>query len=322
MTKSKLGIAFAHKYRKDIKSQLTTTDGTVPAAVKYFLDKDICNFGILDTPTNSVDKSSVEEMLEILKLLRNFSTSQTASGKRCLTIFAGSPSHPDSETIYAEAFSKIFTPDVVVMLSHYGEGDNTFEDCRVVPPTLLQRPASIPSNSSYNNDMHKAADTMRKLTLRGVVTSWALSITMKGRWTVLKPGQPVDFLSECEHDPSAESFGSYFEVCQHAEFNDTIDYKTSVRGKIFYSQSAGRMFAYDNGTTFVQKLCRVRVLQLNFAFGVVAFDVDYDDYANICAQLNHYNAFTRLNFLRDLLEYFQGVFSDAGELKDCLELAE
>ncbi|XP_075726043.1 uncharacterized protein LOC142767714 [Rhipicephalus microplus] len=155
-------------------------------------------------------------MLEILKILRGFTESQATSDRSCLTIFASSPTAPNSDTIYVNAFSKIFTPDIVVMLSHYAEGDNTFEDCRVVPPTMLQRPISISSNTSYKNDMHKAADTIRKLTQRGVDASWVLSVTMKGRWTVLKPGQPVDFLSECVHDPSAESFGNYAEVFKGA----------------------------------------------------------------------------------------------------------
>ncbi|KAL3197212.1 hypothetical protein MRX96_014823 [Rhipicephalus microplus] len=217
---------------------------------------------------------------------------------------------------------KIFTPDVVVMLSHYAEGDNTFEDCRVVPPTMLQRPISIFSNSSYKNDMHKAADTLRKLTIQGVVASWALSVTMKGRWSVLKPGQPADFLSECVHDPSAESFGSYTEVCENPDFSGILNYKTGVRGTLYYSRSDGRMFSYDNDTTFVEKLCRVRVLQLTFAIGVVAFDIDYDDYSTICGELNQYRAFTRLYTLVDILDYFKKKFNDAGELKDCLFLAE
>ncbi|XP_075724537.1 uncharacterized protein LOC142767195 [Rhipicephalus microplus] len=322
MTKTKLGISFAYKYRQNVMSELTTTNGTVAVVVKYFLDRHICNFGILDVPTNSVDKSSVEEMLEILKVLHDLTISKRTIHRRCLTIFASSPTSPNSDKIYVGAFLKIFTPDVVVMLSHYAEGDNTFEDCRVVPPTMLQRPISIFSNSSYKNDMHKAADTLRKLTIQGVVASWALSVTMKGRWSVLKPGQPADFLSECVHDPSAESFGSYTEVCENPDFRGILNYKTGVRGTLYYSRSDGRMFSYDNDTTFVEKLCRIRVLQLTFAIGVVAFDIDYDDYSTICGELNQYRAFTRLYTLVDILDYFKKKFNDAGELKDCLFLAE
>ncbi|KAL1427311.1 hypothetical protein MTO96_017599 [Rhipicephalus appendiculatus] len=252
MTKTILGIAFAYKYRQVIKSQLTTAAGTVPPLAKYFFDRDICNFGIVDTPTNSVDKYSGGRNVGNLE-----------------------------DTIYVEAFSKIFTPNIVVILSHYAEGDSTFEDCRVVPPTMLQRPASMSTNSSYKHDMNKAAHTLRMLDIRGLVASWALSVTMKGRFTVLKPRQPLDFLSECEHDPQQRSFGSYTEICNDGAFREDVHYKTKVRGTIFHSTVQNLLFSFDTGTTLVEKLCSIRVLQVTFPIGVVAFDIDYDDFGNI-----------------------------------------
>ncbi|KAL3197221.1 hypothetical protein MRX96_014831 [Rhipicephalus microplus] len=218
-------------------------------------------------------------MLESLNLLRQFSMNHTSRAGKCRTVFVGPSAGKNLANTYFETFSNIFTPDIVVLLSHYVEGDNTFEDCHVVPPTILSRPVTLSTNSSYKHDMHRAADEIRKLTKLGLVASWALSVTMKGRWTVLKAGEPADFLSKCAHDPEAESFGSYAE------------------------------------------LCRVRVSQLSFAFGIVAFDVDYDDVGNVCSKLNRYGAFTRLFYLQDLLVYFENIFDVSGELEDCLKLA-
>ncbi|KAH7942954.1 hypothetical protein HPB52_002729 [Rhipicephalus sanguineus] len=50
------------------------------------------------------------------------------------------------------AYRKIFTPNIVVIISHYLEGDNTFKDCRVMPPTVLTRPPAL-GNSSYKHDL-------------------------------------------------------------------------------------------------------------------------------------------------------------------------
>ncbi|KAH7942870.1 hypothetical protein HPB52_002047 [Rhipicephalus sanguineus] len=66
---------------------------------------------------------------------------------------------------------------------------------------------------------------------------------------------------------------------------------------------------------------KIRVLQLSFPMGFVAFDVDYDDFGNVCTKLNRYGAFTRLYTLNDILTYFQGVFDNAAELQDCLKLS-
>ncbi|KAL1427329.1 hypothetical protein MTO96_017617 [Rhipicephalus appendiculatus] len=201
------------------------------------------------------------------------------------------------------------------------EGDNTFKDCHVVPPTLLSRPAKISTNTSYKYDLHRAADVIRTLTKRGVVASWALSVTMKGRWTVLKAGQPAEFLSQCVHDPKAEPFGSYAEMCENPGFTRLVENKT-IYGSAFHRESDGRMFSYDDSSSLVEKLCRVRVLQLSFAFGIAAFDVDYEDFGNVCNELNRFGAFTRLYNLIDLLEYFEKVFDVSGELEDCLDLTD
>ncbi|XP_070379289.1 uncharacterized protein [Dermacentor albipictus] len=209
---TKFGIGFAYKYRRELKLQLSANGGTTPFMLRYFWDQNICEFGILDTPTSGLDETALEEMLESLKMLHEFSISQRSQGKSCLVVFAGPAADTSLENIYFEKFSKIFTPDIVVILSHYGQGDNTMQDCHVMPPTVLTRPPALGTSRGYKEDLRTAADTIGRLTARGVNASWALSVTMKGRWTVLKAGQPPNFLSLCEHDPGAESFGSYTDV--------------------------------------------------------------------------------------------------------------
>ncbi|KAL1427334.1 hypothetical protein MTO96_017621 [Rhipicephalus appendiculatus] len=206
------------------------------------------------------------------------------------------------------------------MLSHYLEGDNTFEDCRVVPPAMLTRPPSLITNSSYKYDLSTAGEAIRRLIARGVNASWAVSVTLKGRWTKLKAGQPADFLSECVYDPSAESFGSYTEVCRDPSFTVDIEYKSSVYGRLYYNRKDGRMFSFDNTTTYIEKLCRTKVQQLSFVMGVAAYDVDYDDFIDVCGSINYYGAFTRLFNFRDLMYYIWKRFNASENLQGCLSL--
>ncbi|KAL1427099.1 hypothetical protein MTO96_017707 [Rhipicephalus appendiculatus] len=303
---TQLGIGFAYKYIQHLKSELSANDYATPTVLKHFFDKKICHFGILDTPTDSLDKSTLEEMLESLKLIDGFVRSKGAWPKTCHTVVAVPTPDTGLEDVYLEVFPKIFTPSVVVILSHYVEGDNTFQDCRVVPPTMLTRPTSLTMNSAYKFDLNSAAESIEKLIARGMDATWALSVTMKGRWTKLKAGEPVDFLSECEHDPSAESFGRYADKCGDPSFSYKNDSKSQVVGALYYNKMDGRILSFDNNTNLVLKLCRLRAQHLTFAYGIAAYDVDYDDYSEVCESMSVHFDFTNVFTLALVEDYMRG----------------
>ncbi|KAL3197214.1 hypothetical protein MRX96_014825 [Rhipicephalus microplus] len=206
------GVGFAYKYHQQLLLQLLESD-EVPSK-KILRNENICNFGILDTPTNGFDEISLHKILQIFGFLHEATMLWKTEDETCVTVFTAPPGVNTLEDLYVDYFSHFFKPDIIVIRSHYLEGDNTFEDCRVVPPTMLRMPPLLTTNSSYTDDMSTAAETIKRLVERGVDTQWALSVTMKGRWNTLKPGQPAAFLSECVYDPSAESFGSYSELCR------------------------------------------------------------------------------------------------------------
>ncbi|KAL1427302.1 hypothetical protein MTO96_017591 [Rhipicephalus appendiculatus] len=299
------GIGFAYKYRQHLKSQLATKQGVTPVVVQHFLDHDICNFGILDTPTDGFDKSSFEEMLESMKLLDRFLIGLRNVVTYCYTVLAIPIPDSNSENIYVEKMLKFFTPDVLVLLSHYVKGDNTFKDCRVMPPTMLTRPASLSSNSNYNYDLRMAAESIRRMTARGVQARFSLTVTMKGRWTVLKAGQPADFLSECVYDPSAESFGSYKEVCEDTNFRGAYHNKSGVYGMTYYNPVDGRVFSYDSNQALIDKMCRVRSQEYNFSINIFAYDVGYDYFPDVCHNVDLLRPFYRLYRLLFLHIYLE-----------------
>ncbi|KAL1427358.1 hypothetical protein MTO96_017645 [Rhipicephalus appendiculatus] len=82
------GVGFAYKYTQHLKSQLSTKDDATPTVLQHFFDKKICNFGILDTPTDGFDKSTLEEMLESLKLVHGFVKSKGSWPNPCRTVVA------------------------------------------------------------------------------------------------------------------------------------------------------------------------------------------------------------------------------------------
>ncbi|KAL1427361.1 hypothetical protein MTO96_017648 [Rhipicephalus appendiculatus] len=114
--------------------------------------------------------------------------------------------------------------------------------------TKLSAPEILPADSSYKFDLNSAAESIEKLIARGMDAVWALSVTIKGRWTKLKVGEPVDFLSECEHDPSAESFGRYVVACEDPSFSYKNDSKSEVVGALYYNKMDRRILSFDNNT--------------------------------------------------------------------------
>uniref|UniRef100_A0A131YAU7 Uncharacterized protein n=1 Tax=Rhipicephalus appendiculatus TaxID=34631 RepID=A0A131YAU7_RHIAP len=314
-----LGIGFAYKYTQHLNSELSQNDSDTPVVLKHFFDENICSFAILDTPSDGLDKSTLEEMLESLKLVDGFVRSKESWPRKCLTVVAVPTPDTSLEDVYIEVFPKIFTPSVVVILSHYVQGDNTFQDCRVVPPIMLTRPDMLTSSSNYKFDMNSGAQSIEKLIARGMDAIWALSVTLKGRWTKLKAGEPVGFLSQCEHDPSAESFGRYSDACMDPSLSNGTHYKSGLQGTMYFS-SDGRILSFDNNTDIVQKLCRLRNQHLTFAYGIAAYDVDYEDYSDACESVSVLGPFTRVFTLTLLRDYVRVVFDIPREYEDCLKL--
>ncbi|KAH6943038.1 hypothetical protein HPB50_014216 [Hyalomma asiaticum] len=160
------------------------------------------------------------------------------------------------------SFWNVFTPQLFIALGHYECGDNTFQDCRVVPPTLLSRPPQLSAdNSSYQHDMTMAADSVRKMAARGVNALWAISVTMKGRWTVLEKAEKPDVLSRCVYDPEAVSFGSYPELCTIKAQHTSTDIGIAVYD-VDYEDFANTCARTNWGGRF----SRLRALQLLLNF--------------------------------------------------------
>ncbi|XP_070380445.1 uncharacterized protein [Dermacentor albipictus] len=155
---------------------------------------------------------------------------------------------------------------------------------------------------------------------RGVSAVWAISVTMKGRWTVLDAGDSPGFLSRCVYDPAAESFGSYAEVCNDPKFGQEYNYSLQLHAAQFYSATDRRLLSFDDEVALGQKLCTIKAQHTSIDIGIAAFDLDYEDFSNACASTSWGGRFSRLRALKLLLNFFRTQFNDSSAKDVCLGL--
>ncbi|XP_077491616.1 uncharacterized protein LOC144102177 [Amblyomma americanum] len=314
------GLGFAFKQSRHV---LANIRGSGRSPLAYFWDRGIFHFGILDTPTENLRARDLDTAVECLKELDSQAETQRRGGNPSFIFYAVVLRNSTYEDQYYRYFKYHYQPDVVIAQGHYYTGDNIFIDCRVFPPTLLNRPQD--PNSSYQHDLTTAVDsilTLSRLTRLTKRTLWAVSVTMKGRWTTPLSRNPFGFLVQCVNDPRSESFGSYAEICRDPAFEQQFTYSAEHGAVLTYNATVRRVFTYDNEAGFCKKLCRVQGDHQDQRFGIAAFDLDYEDFSNECASMNKYGTFSRLRALRRIVEFFRTSFKTGADESACLRLVK
>ncbi|KAL1427315.1 hypothetical protein MTO96_017603 [Rhipicephalus appendiculatus] len=310
------GIGFSFKHAPYVSYVLSRGQNLAPPfMLGYFWKQRIYHFGVLDTPTKDVKEASVKKALDLLKIVTRLSDLQRAKGHSCMVVFAAAVPSDAWANFYATELSALW-PLLFISLGHYDNGDNTFIDCHVMPPTVLSRPVPVASeNSSYEYDLNSAVTGVDEIATTGASSIWATSVTMKGRWTVLEEGESPDFLSRCVYDPTAESFGAVAKVCQDDSFKTTLN-DLQVYSMLTYNSS--HVFAVDDEAAFKEKLCRLKGDHLRLDFGIAVFDLEYEDFANACDFANSHGAFTRLKAIRQIIDFFRTNFKKRSDRAACL----
>ncbi|KAK8784617.1 hypothetical protein V5799_009017 [Amblyomma americanum] len=57
------------------------------------------------------------------------------------------------------------------------------------------------------------------------------------------------------------------------------------------------------------RLCKVKYQERDVTFGIAAYDVDYDDYANECGSINKFGENSRLKALRKIVDFYKNLSS-------------
>ncbi|KAH7950241.1 hypothetical protein HPB49_021551 [Dermacentor silvarum] len=312
--KTTSGVAFAFDYLQEAENDLKQKN---PSPLAVFWSSNIFHVGILDTP-RSPKPTKWQQAIVTLKTMHDLLDHQRVLGHRSFTVFAGPFPDDDWSRELARYFSELrFNPDLLIVLGHYRFGDNTIENCTVMPPTRHPDDTFHVVAEAYRYDLSNGAFSLREFYTSNGVSRGLLSVTMKGRWTEPKTRDAMDFYSPCLYDPSAESFGSYADVCKHTRYADQLKYSASHYAMLARHATDARAFAYDNEEGLRDKLCRVKRDVYDMHFGIAAYDVDYDDYDNHCSSLNMYGPHSRLKALRKIVDYFRGLIDSRFDERAC-----
>ncbi|XP_077490956.1 uncharacterized protein LOC144101696 [Amblyomma americanum] len=310
------GIGFAYDKVFTLVRQLRLN--TIPSLLEPFWQKNIFHFGILDTGTRNVRQVDVSIALDVLQELDKEVQGQRQLGNPSFIFLAGLITDDSWLTFYEDKFTNVYKPDLFIAQGHYFYGDNTFRNCRVMPPTVLTMPDGL--NDTYQNDLTVAGSTLKKLSDKGVPIVWAISVTMKGRWTMTPPLQGLpDFLLACVQNLTATSFGSYAEICTSSSFRQR-QYSQTFDAILTRHNTDNVLFAYDNEMGLCRKLCTVKSQRLSLPFGITVYDLDYEDFSNTCRVMNKFGTFSRLRAIRSVLNFFRTKFRTDKELADCFQL--
>ncbi|XP_077491760.1 uncharacterized protein LOC144102340 [Amblyomma americanum] len=314
-TRTTLGVAFAFQHMDRLGNDLKKTN---PGPLELFWQSGIYHTGILDTPANS-SRNQMTTAMYRLRELDNLGQSQRALGHQPLTVLAVPA--PGRQWMYFldEEFKRLqFIPNYIVVYGHYQFGDNTVDNCAVMPPTRLSAVALPPQlRTTYLYELTAGPQALREMERKQVPTHALLSVTMKGRWTTVYPGQPLDFFSRCELNPSATSFGSYAEVCKDRNYQYNLRYEPQHFAVLTYESTNRSAFTYDNEDGLAAKLCKVKYQERDVTFGIAAYDVDYDDYANECGSINKFGENSRLKALRKIVDFYKNLGSQMFNEASC-----
>uniref|UniRef100_A0A131YV15 Chitinase n=1 Tax=Rhipicephalus appendiculatus TaxID=34631 RepID=A0A131YV15_RHIAP len=305
-----LGVGFAYGYLSTALDDLSRAKRQNP--LEPLWKKDICHVGILDISA-MVTQNDTRNTVAALKAIDSALEVPRQQGRTCISVLSVPESPIDYSLEFALHFSHLsFTPYMILMFSHYRYGDNTLENCAIMPPT--RHPMDLPPEliaRSYNFDVSTATFSLIEYARKTVHFRGLISVTMKGRWTVPKSRDKVEFFDACMSDPNSNSFGRYTEVCPATTMKQgqqnafQLSYSTTHCAMLAYSPTMNRAFAYDNEFGLAIKLCAAKADNVNLTFGIAAFDIDYDDYDNTCVSLNTYGRHSRLQRLKMVVDYFR-----------------
>ncbi|XP_070389132.1 uncharacterized protein [Dermacentor albipictus] len=313
-SKTAFGVGFAFEYRGTLTQDLTRTD---PIPLEVFWKHGVYHFGILDVPVFGLKPFYMDDVFTCLKTLDAMSQGQRDSGKAAYIVLSAVPYNAGWVNYVADKMKTVYRPDLFVSQGHYTYGDNEAITCAVVPPTSLFRPNKL---LGYAHDLNTAALALQQLESQGASSRWSISVGMKGRLAAPLPKFPLEIFSPCYQNPVAPAFDTYTEVCNNQQLWHKPAYDNEHDTMLTRNTKMNMMFVYDNEQSLCRKLCRVKANYTKLRFGLAAFDLDYEDYSNSCRQDNKFSAFSRLQTLRKLVDYFKDHFEKRIDEPGCIAL--
>ncbi|XP_070380407.1 uncharacterized protein [Dermacentor albipictus] len=304
---TEFGVAFAYENRASLRTELNKTSTTNPLEV--FWSRNVPNFGIVDVPAVGAGYKEIAEVYRALRELSKAANKNPNLLKPPYIVLGAVPiNHGD---FYGTQMRDVFVPTLFISQGHYAFGDSEMPDCKVVPPTVLQKTTLTPG---YTYDLGGATTALRQVQIAGGSARWLVSVGMKGRWsTAYDVTTPLSIGSRCKHDVGAVPFGNYAQVCRDPSLRTRLRYDDRYHAMETSDATKQRMFVYDNERGLCEKLCRVKSRNPQLRFGVAVYDLEYEDYADGCSDLNAFGAFSRIKMVRRVVDYYGSLPADASD---------
>ncbi|KAH6927762.1 hypothetical protein HPB50_008221 [Hyalomma asiaticum] len=146
----------------------------------------------------------------------------------------------------------------------------------------------------------------------------SISVTAAGLYALTSvSGTTGELAGEvCGSLPLANRSRGITEFCQNPDYRIHYDSKHNVVFLAAHSIFSSYSLGYDNKESLRYKLCSLKANYTTVHYGIAVFGLDLADWENKCGSGNY----SRLRFVRDLLNYFRFHFFSPGDMTGCLKL--
>ncbi|KAL1427342.1 hypothetical protein MTO96_017629 [Rhipicephalus appendiculatus] len=303
-----LGLGFSFECLAKAEEDLKATN---PSPLTPFWNRGIFHAGILDTPSEPT-RDEMKAGIATLKVINRVLDTVRNRGETAITVMSFPNPNPVWASRFAENFRELrFTPTLLISNGFYRWKDAEHHACFIMPPT--RHPDDIPPPEVlrvYSFDVSSPMYQLRSFYANGSDTRGILGVSLYARFSPPASKDHVDIYQPC----NTTYFGIYAEVCPGGGgyLEGSVNYSAEHYVMYAFVSSGPHIFSvtYDNEEAFSQKLTAVKNLDPSVSFGLAVYGVEDDDYANKCAPLNKYGAFSRLKQLRKLLDSFNDNYGE------------
>ncbi|KAH6935642.1 hypothetical protein HPB50_007445 [Hyalomma asiaticum] len=113
--------------------------------------------------------------------------------------------------------------------------------------------------------------------------------------------------------PLREQLTSIVEGCEDPNFNGTFSTDSTFQALFAYDKSDGWLFTYDSASTLRFKLCETMVNVTDLHYGIVADDIQYEDFDDVCG----YGSYHRLRVLKKVAAFLEGKYTSGSQEDAC-----
>ncbi|KAH7939838.1 hypothetical protein HPB52_018050 [Rhipicephalus sanguineus] len=281
-------------------------------AIDAIWNNNISHFGFLNLYREFAAAVVVKEALHVLKALHLHMKPKTSANRPSYYVLGLSL---DSSTDYSvvSLMKTVFVPSLFVSIAHLSYSLRNFKDCRIFPVAMEELPPGLVRGRdySYGHTVKESVAVLREVNKLGLSIPLAISFGFKGLYYTPKFADPVspkpddfELFKPCRSTASAE-YDNPLTVCGQAGWTVSKSSRT-----LAYNSAQKRTITFLTERTIALLACDVKESNLDLAFSLAAYDVDYDDGLPCAAfgfsypesSLTSFNRVVKMGYILNFLE--------------------